>query len=391
MAHHHIVCENPSPPSHITNLPTELTIKIVSYLTPRGIFALLIAIPAFSSVVLFAIDERYKSEQWVFEGDTEEGLHREYTPLQYFCSRGVEPVVQRLLATGADPNEIYFDDRKNQVPALVHAINFRSTRVVLLLLEHGAWVDDQNHPTPDTDTVSFHYVYRAVSPLHIAVEAANQILPRNNDQPQYLKRAVELPAIVQLLLSAGGDVHGLDGTGATALQTACAAVDTDPQIVQALIAAGSDITRLAGLNSVGRGLCLSRFYRREGNITMLHYAANAGNMAVAQILLDSGADVNARTRQGIRALDLGVLHMRTDIVEMLIQAGADVRTDVTEGLGQDRILDPFEVAKETATWDQFIEWLRLRGCNSAWRSLSQWWIQGERPGTNRRRIGQPED
>lgn len=378
-------------------LSSELHIEIASYLPPRGIFAMLIAFPALPHVLL-AIDNNYTREQRVFENNTEDCQYRMYTPLQYFCSRGAERIVQRLLSTGADPNEISFDPTKNQIPPLVHAIGFRSACLVSLLLQHGAWVDDRHDP--ETDSVSLHYLYRMESPLHVAVGPPNRILPRINDQDVYRERAGEILPIVKLLLGEGADVNAVDGQRDTPLQTACATIGVDSGIVQALISAGSDISRRASLHlSVPRVLTVdpavprllrSRFRRMEDSgVALLHHAANTGNTAVLRVLLDAEADVDVVTRVGMRALDLAVLHMRRDVVELLVQAGADVSAGVTDGSGQVVRLDPFQVVEETATWDQLLEWLRVRGCRLRGNSLSEWRAQAELPGTSSKRAGQP--
>lgn len=395
LVHHCSARQNAPPPPYILRLPSELTIQIASYLTPRGIFALLIAIPAFSAV-LYVFDGRYTCEQQVLDDSTQDSLYRIYTPLQYFCSRGDERVVQRLLETGADPNELSFDNHKKQIAPLILAIGFRSARLVSLLIAHGAWVDDRNDPEPHDPSLSLHYFYREESPLHVAVAPPNRSVPRAHDQAAYTNRAVELPRIVQLLLSEGVNVHNQNRKHHTALQIACATMDADPLIVRALVAAGSDLARGATLNSTSRNEISRRFMTRffpneDSKVAVIHYAANTGNAAVLRILLEAGGDVDARTLHGMRALDLGVLHMRREIVEMLVEAGADVSATIADGSGGATLLDPFEIVEEAATWDQLLEWLRLRGWEARGRSLNEWWTQGESPGANRRRIGQPED
>lgn len=48
----------------------------------------------------------------------------------------------------------------------------------------------------------------------------------------------------------------------------------------------------------------------DTEVSLLHCAANAGNVPVMRLLLEAGASVDARTRAGARALDLGVVHAR---------------------------------------------------------------------------------
>lgn len=122
-------------------------------------------------------------------------------------------------------------------------------------------------------------------------------------------------------------------------------------------------------------------------VQLIHYAANAGNIEIVQLLLDTGVDLEVKTRAGMRLLDLAVLHMRRDLVEMLVAAGADVA-----GIGFGSApLDPFEVVAPTSTWEQYKEWLHLRGLRTQPKGLDLWWNLGKGPEKTRKRIGQAKD
>lgn len=327
----------------------------------------MLAFPAFSDV-LYVFNSQYTREQLVFE----DSLYRWYTPLQYFSSRGIQPVVQRLLETGADANEMSVGDNKHQIAPLVHAITFRSASIVALLMHHGACV---NASASDS----------SFSPLHVAVGSAHAISPRRlHTGDDYAARAAEVPRIVQLLLDAGADVQARSWswTGPkvmqTVLQTACATVNASPVVVRSLITAGADMscvgtTPLPPVMIPPRG---RRAIHEEAGIALIHYAANAGNTHVIRILLDAGADVEVATRGGMRALDLAVLHKRRDVVEILISAGADVNTGAVDGTAA---LDPLAMIEEAATWEQLMEWLQLRGWRGRKRSLFQWCNSGRDP------------
>lgn len=368
-----ITRQNPPPPPFVplgifplASLPCELTLQIASYLTPREIYAVLLASPALSDV-LYVFNARYTREQVIFE----DRLLRFYTPLQYFCSRGVECVVRRLLEKGVDPNGLSSGDRKHEISPLLHAIGFRSAPIVSLLLQYGAIVHGHNIEGENTA-------------LHVAVGPPHTIPPRRlHDQAGYNNRARELPLIVQALLDAGAEVKRLNRTRHTPLQTACATANANMAIVKSLIAAGSDVAC--------RGVLIPIFSSfGDGDIQLMHYAANAGNLEIIQMLLDSGVDVEVKTRDGMRALDLGILHMRREVVELLISAGADVSTVITDECDEP-LLSPFELVGPAATWEQTKDWLYSRGWQPKWRSLSEWWVQGKGPGKTPRRPGQSKD
>lgn len=66
--------------------------------------------------------------------------------------------------------------------------------------------------------------------------------------------------------------------------------------------------------------------------TALHEAAMYGHLALAQLLLDYGANVNARTTTGITPLHEAVYHNHSVIVELLLAYGANVNPHLDNGL-----------------------------------------------------------
>lgn len=121
----------------------------------------------------------------------------------------------------------------------------------------------------------------------------------------------------------------------------------------------------------------------DSGISYLHYAANAGNVAVVRLLLEAGAAVDAHTRWGTRALDLGVVHGRREVVEVLVAAGADVRPAPagSEVVGGD--MDMWELL-DTPKWSKVVRWLNRRGWRLTERRLVEWWNQGMYRGAMKR-------
>jgi ankyrin repeat protein len=60
----------------------------------------------------------------------------------------------------------------------------------------------------------------------------------------------------------------------------------------------------------------------DGGTTPLGHAAWFGNAATAQLLIERGADVNAKKTDGATVLQLATLRKHNDIVAMLKKAGA---------------------------------------------------------------------
>jgi ankyrin repeat protein len=61
-------------------------------------------------------------------------------------------------------------------------------------------------------------------------------------------------------------------------------------------------------------------------------AFRASNIGVVELLLDAGADVRVQTTAGVTALHAAAEGYHSDIVELLLQAGADVRIQTTAGV-----------------------------------------------------------
>jgi ankyrin repeat protein len=116
---------------------------------------------------------------------------------------------------------------------------------------------------------------------------------------------------VLTLLDAGADPKILDAGPSTTLYRAATFMD-DPDIVLRLIGAGVSV------DSIG--------FERDGRpntFTPLMIAASYGRIHTARILLDAHVDVNARRFGGSTALMDAAAHGETDIIALLLRAGAD--------------------------------------------------------------------
>jgi ankyrin repeat protein len=60
--------------------------------------------------------------------------------------------------------------------------------------------------------------------------------------------------------------------------------------------------------------------------TPLHLAAQRGNLKLAGILIEFGADVNARDSEKASVLDLAVEYNQGDFVELLMERGVEEKT-----------------------------------------------------------------
>ena len=111
---------------------------------------------------------------------------------------------------------------------------------------------------------------------------------------------------VRRLVASGANVNVAQGDGMTALHWA--AEHGDVRMANALLKAHASVKAVT----------------REGNYTPLHIASKNGNAAVVRALIKAGADVNAVTNSGATALHLAAGSGSADAVLALIEKGADV-------------------------------------------------------------------
>lgn len=123
---------------------------------------------------------------------------------------------------------------------------------------------------------------------------------------------------VELLLRLGADPNATDHGGHSPLYTAgneCGA-EAGGAVVTALVRAGADVDACGGVK----------------RCTALHMAARRGFVAVADALLDCGADIEARDSQGDTPLRRAVNCGRPEVAALLLARGADPHSVGSRGL-----------------------------------------------------------
>jgi ankyrin repeat protein len=120
-------------------------------------------------------------------------------------------------------------------------------------------------------------------------------------------------AAVRQLLKDGADVNGAQGDGMSALHWA--AERGDVELADMLIYAGANIGAVT----------------RIGQYTPLHLAAKAGHANVAKALLKAGANANAKTtNSGVTAMHLAASSGNAELINVLADAKADVNAKENE-------------------------------------------------------------
>ena len=134
------------------------------------------------------------------------------------------------------------------------------------------------------------------------------------------------PEIIELLATAGADVNARAARGQTALMWAASRQRAGA--VAALLEHGADVHARSDVWS--QLMAVPPHARPEnsreiphGGNTALMFAARAGAVASAELLVAAGADVDAADAWGISALALAAHAGNRDVAEFLLAAGAD--------------------------------------------------------------------
>ena len=159
----------------------------------------------------------------------------------------------------------------------------------------------------------------------------------------------EYPDVVQVLIDAGADIDIKDDfDGCSLLHYTCASGSLEG--VKMLVRAGAEVratndegemclvlaARNGHIETVRYLVCLPEVdvnYRQTDNYTALHCAVDEKPRTdVVQVLIDAGADIDAKNNEGCSPLHTVCASGALDVVKMLVEAGAGVRA--TNGRGE---------------------------------------------------------
>jgi len=286
--------------------------------------------------------------------NAEDGSDR--APLYRAVDKNHPKVVGLLATNGADVNA---KDKYNRT-SLYIAYQRGDDEIIDLLSKYGA-----------TGTLSYAAGAGDIEKVRELIEQQANVNQRDENGKTPLHRAASMGHIdvAELLLNKGANIDtkaGLDENGSTSLQLA--ADKGKLHMVKLLVAKGADVNakiqKEGHKDRTAKSLALGRNYKEiveflyahgadipkihlaayrgdleavksliEGGIevdakdddgTPLHYAAMAGNEAVAQYLIDSDANTNAGNRNGWTPLHFAAIGGSDEVARMLVAKGADV-------------------------------------------------------------------
>ena len=279
-----------------------------------------------------------------------------------------QPVVQLLLARGADPN---VRDEGDDAFPLHFAAERQDLPVIRLLVEHGAdtvgegthhelnvlgWATAWDYVTADPAVVAYllahgarHHLFSAtavgdVDAIRAAAAADPASLTRVMDRTNRRRTALHLavvkrqPAALQALLALGANPEAPDQSGLTALDQA--ALAGDAALAEILIAHGAALGLPAAV-ALGRTADLRRLLAADPGClapgarwgTLIARAAERAPGLVIETLVAHGASVDAiddpATAIGgiarYTALHAAAWHGNTSAADALLRLGADPR------------------------------------------------------------------
>ena len=132
--------------------------------------------------------------------------------------------------------------------------------------------------------------------------------------------------VVEQLLAKGANVNARAARGQTALMWAVA--QNHPDVVKVLLAGGADVHAKSDVWSQvmavpPHGLLEYNRAIPHGGDTALMFAARVGDLDSAKLLVAAGANVNDADAWGVSATALAAHAGYTDLVEFLLDRGAD--------------------------------------------------------------------
>jgi len=224
------------------------------------------------------------------------------TPLHESVRNGNIHMTTMLIANGADVNAI---DAKGNTPLHTGIPSEVHFQIVKLLLETGADpnIRDEHGDTPLHIAIILN---RPVSVIEALIAGGSDVHIRNinGKTPLFIAVQEERASIIPSLLSAGSEVFASDNSGKTPFD---AAIRINGNIFNNMI---TPVT-------VGQ--------RDTAGNTMLHATIlNRGNVNQIGKILDQGAMVDARNRDGDTALHVAVRMDQRQNGEFLISRGANI-------------------------------------------------------------------
>lgn len=277
----------------------------------------------------------------------------EKEPMHWAAQHGHFEIVKLLLEKGAAVN------CKNVLAEtpLHYAAATNRKGIVTLLLAKGAAV---NASTTNGDTPLSYAVRRGHTEIiGLLLEKGADVMMKNKDDWTLLHDAAwgKSKKVVEFLLEKGISANAITSFKRTPLHNACMGGNLD--IIKTLVEKGADVNAKGDRNwtplfiAMGRGhteavsLLLKSGVKVEDHY--LHTAAVKGYGKIAYMLLENGADPNAKDKKGKTPLDYACRYSHKKVAKALLSKGAN-KEDLKKTFGPSPILKKQFDKGDTVIW-----------------------------------------
>lgn len=254
------------------------------------------------------------------------------SPIADAAKRGDRQLVRRLIEQRADVNAPQTDG----ATALHWAVLADDLEMADLLIAAGARVSAANRDGATPLLLAAQNGSAAMIARLIGAGAdPNAPLTRYQDTALMMAARTGKTGAVRTLLDLGAQVNAKESWGGTtALMWAVS--EGHPEVVKLLIERGADVNARSYFvpSTTGRGFegttpvppspDQEPTEFASGLFTPLMFAAREGGLESARILVEAGADINARAGDGKDALSLAIFNGNYDVASFLVDSGANV-------------------------------------------------------------------
>lgn len=164
----------------------------------------------------------------------------------------------------------------------------------------------------------------------LAADANPNLALLSGETPLMVAARSGYPAVVEQLIGKGANLDARGTRGQTALMWAVSQKHAD--VVNVLLAHGVNVHIRSDRQSMVQAVTPHGYlpYNRDipfGSDTALLYAARSGDVASAKLLVAAGANVDDRDAWGVSAVTLAAHSGFVELVEFLLESGADPNAD----------------------------------------------------------------
>ncbi|MDB4794666.1 ankyrin repeat domain-containing protein [bacterium] len=263
------------------------------------------------------------------------------SPLHIASKYGRHKIAELLISSGAKIN-IQCSDGLSVLTPLDIAIKLDKKRIISLLRNNGGKINAELSIIQAVLSGSVYWVNEHLS----RGQSANRSTKKYTETIMTILHYSVLQNnynIVQLLLDNGADINSRSGEGMSALHYAVR--DGYMDIIKLIISYDADLNLISrGGREIISGQLLKNLHNTNiiipsmgmtpvhyATLTPLHYALwHKGDIAIAKVLLDNGADLNIRSSHELLPLHYAAMWGYLNYVELFITKGAKINSKSIE-------------------------------------------------------------